>query len=145
MAHPVTITRGQLATPRSCNERCSCWTSPPSTLSRLSHSFSLSLSLSPSLFVSLYIYDDHPLPSGACDRYYARACPLPRYRSHLVIILDCTERSLRRCAAPDRLYLRFLARLAPRFRLDYARVSRAFCWQQSAVLLDGLVILEYWI
>lgn len=86
----------------------------------------LLLSHSLSLFVSLCVYDDHPLPSGACDRYYERACPLARYRSHLVIILDCTERSLRRCAAPDRLYLRFLVRPALRFHRDYAPVSRAF-------------------
>lgn len=49
--------------------------------------------------------DDHPLPRGRVTVITRRGCPLPRYRSHLVIILDCTERSLRRCVARDRLHL----------------------------------------
>lgn len=122
MAHPVTITRAQPRdTPRLqptqlALSMCVCvyvcvFTNPRLPVPRTP----LSLSLHPPFLRSLSslcecTYDHHPLPSGACDRYYARACPLPRYRSHLVIILDCTERSLGRCAAPDRLYLaNFLA------------------------------------
>lgn len=118
-----------LATPRayyqpSLLRRCVCVCSPTPDCPCRGH-LSLSLSLHPPFLRSLSslcecTYDHHPLPSGACDRYYARACPLPRYRSHLVIILDCTERSLGRCAAPDRLYLaNFLAPLQPRFPTDY--------------------------
>lgn len=122
-----------LATPRAYNQpsllcRCvcvyMCVCSPTPDCPCRGH-LSLSLSLHPPFLRSLSslcecTYDHHPLPSGACDRYYARACPLPRYRSHLVIILDCTERSLGRCAAPDRLYLaNFLAPLQPRFPTDY--------------------------
>lgn len=118
MAHPVTITRAQPRdTPRLQPTQlapcvCVCVCSPtPDCPCRghlsLSHSRPFLRSLSSPCVCT---YDHHPLPSGACDRYYARACPLPRYRSHLVIILDCTERSLGRCAAPDRLYLaNFLA------------------------------------
>lgn len=132
MAHPVTITRAQPRdTPRLqptqlALSMCVCvyvcvFTNPRLPVPRTP----LSLSLHPPFLRSLSslcecTYDHHPLPSGACDRYYARACPLPRYRSHLVIILDCTERSLGRYAAPDRLYLaNFLAPLQPRFPTDY--------------------------
>lgn len=123
MAHPVTITRAQPRdTPRLQPTQlapwmyarvCVCVHQPP-TARAADASLFLTPSALPSFPFLLCVctYDHHPLPSGACDRYYARACPLPRYRSHLVIILDCTERSLGRCAAPDRLYLaNFLAPL----------------------------------